>query len=199
LERKRIIGIDPGATCGIVVLDDGCISSVLNISNTMLSKITNFLIHPNCTVVIEDIRPYSMQLTPQIIETCKLIGEMVYRLKFEAGAAVELISRGEVKKWVFDTFSELSIELINKKASKKGFLSCNVMTNEIERVFGDGRPFRLKKASFVSINDSIVEAAMKLHYKFETPVRGKGYPFGLKGHSWQALSLATYFIHKDKK
>lgn len=114
----------------------------------------------------------------------------VYRLRNEAGANVELISRNEVKKWVFDTFPEVSLPLVNKRMDKKIFMACAVKTQEVVFVDNNGRP--KKKASFVYINDKCVTEAMKFLYKIPEPKAGKGYQFGLKDHSWQALAVASF-------
>ncbi len=180
---QRIIGIDPGETCGMVVLDGGQITSVFNImSENLHTKITTFLVHPNCRVVIEDIRPFSLRLTPQIISTCKFIGEAVYRLRNDAGAIVDLAPRNDVKRWVFETFPEVCVPIIDRKIEKKGYVSKS-----------DGRP---RKASFVFVDDKVVTECMKVLYKIPVPERGYGYQFGLKDHAWQALALATYYSNK---
>ncbi len=177
---NRIIGIDPGETCGIVVLDGGHITSVFNImSNIMLTKVTNFLIHPKCTVVIEDIRPYSLRLTPQVIWTCKFLGELNFSLKTWSGANVEYVTRNHVKKWCFDNFPEVCIPRIEKKILKKGF---------IKKETGEPR-----KPSFVFVDDKIVTECMKVKYEIPAVKPGFGYQFGLKEHSWQALAVASYW------
>ncbi len=176
----RIIGIDPGTTCGIVVLDGGQITSVLNItSDIMLSKVSHFLIHPKCTVVVEDIRPYSLRLTPQVIDTCKFIGELNYRLKTWSGAIVEYVVRNHVKKWCFDSFPDVCLPRIRKKIEKKMFV--NKDTGEF------------RKPSFVFVDDKMVTESMKELYKIPVPKSGYGYQFGLKEHSWQALAVASYW------
>lgn len=178
---KRIIGIDPGATCGMVILDGGQITSVFNIiSGDIYDKVTNFLIHPNCTVVIEDIRPYSLRLTPQVVETCKFIGELNFRLKTWSGATVEYLTRFNVKKWCFDTFPEVCNPIIERKIAKKGF------KNKETGAF--------RKPSFVFVDDKVVTECMKHKYKIPLPKSGSGYAFGLKSHSWQALALASYWV-----
>lgn len=180
---ERIIGIDPGETCGMVILDGGQISSVFNIMfDQLTSKLTNYLIHPNCRVVVEDIRPYSLRLTPQVIWTCKFIGELVYRLKNDAGAIVDLVPRNEVKKWCFDTFPDVCLPMIEKKIIKKGLIRKDT-----------GEP---RKPSFVFVDDRVVTECMKNLYSIKMPKPGYGYRFGLKGHSFQALAIAAYWEWK---
>lgn len=181
---SRIIGVDPGESCGMVVLDGGNISSVFNIiSEKLLDKVTNFLIHPQCVVVIEDIRPFSMRLTAQIIDTCKFIGMIVDRLRIDAGADVRLIVRNEVKKWCFDQFPEICIPVIERKIEKKGYKN--------------GNSDDPRKPSFVFVDDKIVMECMKQKYGIPLPPKGKGYRYGLKDHSFQALAVASCFIAKS--
>jgi len=194
----RIIGIDPGSErSGMVVLDGDQITAVFNIINTMIfDKVTNFLLHPNCIVAIEDIKPYSMRLMPQVIDTCKFIGEAVFRLKTIAGANVELASRYEVKKWVFDQFPDICSPIISKKILKKAFSACDLGSRKEVLVYGNGEPFKERKGSFVYVDDKIVTEAMKSHYKIPMPPPGSGYLYGLKDDAWQALALATFMKQK---
>lgn len=189
----RIIGIDPsGTSCGMVVLDDGYIVKALNVNNEQFfSKVTNYLLHPNCFVVIEDIAPYSLRLMQQVIDTCKFIGELVYRLRIEAGANVVLIPRSIVKKYIFDTFPGVCLPLIDKKIEGKMYDACHIETKELIRVDSHGRSKR--KGSYVYVDDKIVTESMKYLYKIPLPKAGKGYSFGLQTHSWQALALANCF------
>lgn len=181
---KRIIGIDPGSeNSGMVVLDDSNKISSFNLSNTQLyEKITTLLLHKNVTVVVEDLAAYSLRLTPQVIDTAKFIGELVYRLKNEAGANVELIARSEVKKWCFDRFPNVCMPLIEKKIQKK---------NQVVASTGEYR-----KGSFLYVDDKIVIESLKYLYKIPLPASGKGYDFGLKSHGWQALAAASAYLYR---
>lgn len=193
MSKKRIVGVDPGSNmCGVVILDDNDITGAFNWSIPVLwSKISNFLVHPNLTVVIEDIRPYSLQLTPHVIDTCKLIGEMKFRLDVMAGVHVELIPRSDVKKWVFDTFTEVSVAAIRKKTDKKMFLSCDVLSKELVWLDTNGK--KKRKENFTQVDDRVVTEAMKHLYNIPVPKPGDGYDYGLKDHSWQALALANLY------
>lgn len=177
---RRIIGIDPGnVICGMAVLDDGQITAAFNVEHLVLwNKVTEFLIHPNCTVVLEDIRPYSLALTPQLIDTIKFIGEATDRLRIACGRNLQLHPRSAVKKWVFDAFPAVVTPLIDARIEKKGFR--NKETGEF------------RKASFNYVNDRAIVEAMKYLYKIETPKAGKSYAFGLKDHNWQALGIASF-------
>jgi hypothetical protein len=189
----RIIGIDPGSEeSGMVVLD-GCNIVAFNLTNVvqLYDKITNYSICNDLTIVIEDIKPYSLRLTPQVIDTCKFIGELVYRLRIDAGLNVVMISRYEVKKWCFDTFPGVCLPIIDSKIEKKMFDACDLKTRELIRVDCNGRSKR--KASFVFVDDKVVTECMKHKYKIPLPKAGKGYQFGLQTHSWQALAVASFF------
>lgn len=182
----RIIGIDPGnEESGMVVINNYSISVAFNLSNVvqLYDKISNYQLCKDLTIVIEDIKPYSLRLTPQVIDTCKFIGELVYRLKIEAGLNVIMVSRYEVKKWCFDTFPEVCLPIIEKKIRKKGF---------VNKATGEAR-----KPSFVFVDDKIVTECMKHLYKIPLPKAGKGYDYGLQSHSWQALAVATYFLYSS--
>lgn len=192
---NRIIGIDPGKTCGMVVLDGGEITAVFNIiSFNLYDKITKYLLHPDCYIVMEDIRPYSTPLTPQIIDTAKFIGEACYRLQDALGKPIILKPRSDVKKWVYDTFPEVCGPIVRKKMQKKVFDACDYATKEPVRVYGNGEIWKERKGSFVYVDDKIVTEAMKSHYKIPVPPPGSGYKYGLKDDAWQALAVATCYL-----
>lgn len=181
----KIIGIDPsGDGCGMTVIDNGKILLAGNYSKEQFyTKITNYLLDNQIMVVIEDIKPYSIRLMPQVIDTCKFIGEAVFRLKTMCGANVELRSRNEVKKWVFDSFPDVCLPIIEGKIEKKGYISAST-----------GEP---RKPSFVFVDDKIMTESMKVLYKIPLPKAGKGYDYGLKSHSFQALALASYYYYSQ--
>jgi len=189
---KRIVGIDPGSSiCGIAIIDDGKITGAFNCQIPALwSKISGFLIHPNILVAVEDIKPYSMRLTPAVIDTCKLIGEIVYRLKNEAGVEIRMVTRSEVKKWVFDSFTELCVERIKRKMDKKMFPACSLETKQEVYVDAFGRSKR--KENFTQIDDNIVTNAMRVLYNIEPSKRGQKSKNSIKSHAWQALAIASY-------
>ena len=183
---KRIIGIDPGSEeSGMVVLDDSTIIGAFNLKNDLFySKVTNFLLHNNTTVAIEDLAAYSLRLTPQVISTAKFIGECLYRLKNEAGANVSLVPRSRVKKWCYDTFPFVCMPLVEKKIEKKG------------QIKEDGT---FRKGNFFYIDDKAVTECMKYLYKIPLPQPGKGYDYGLISHAWQALGVASTFLHSGDR
>lgn len=170
--NKIFVGIDPGCEkSGVSVIQGGKILRAWNIENEVLYDIITPYVLKDAVIVIEDIRPYSIRLTPEVIKTCKVIGEMVYRLKVVAGLEVELVSRNQVKKWVFDNLKEAIMPSISEKVAKK---------------FPDRKP------TFVFVDDRIVTIAMKHLFQIKQPAPGKGYEFGLRDHSWQALAVAAY-------
>ena len=79
--EKIIWGIDPGsAVCGVCELRSGVIGNCFECEPREVYKRIMALSGANSiTVVIEDIFPYSLRLTPAVIDTCKLIGELTYR------------------------------------------------------------------------------------------------------------------------
>lgn len=194
--NKRIIGIDPGNdNSGIVILDGLSIIGAYNLPNEALySKIAAYSIHPDLSIVVEDIKPYSLKLTPQVIDTCKFIGELNYRLKIAIGFNVVYVPRADVRKWVYDTFLPVCEPLVNIKIEKKMYDACSLETRQVMRV--NGRGGNKRKGSFIYIDDKMVMESMKELYQLKKPAPGKGYDFGLKDHSFQALALARYYMTK---
>jgi len=131
-----------------------------------------------------------------VVDTCKVIGELTYRLR-NAGMNVQLISRYEVKKWIFDTFPDVCLPIIDRRNTMKLFECCDINTREILYLDNKGRGQR--KASFVSVNDKVVTESMKHLYKIPLPKSGQGYRYGLQSHSWQALAVALCYLHLRRK
>jgi hypothetical protein len=132
-------------------------------------------------VLIEDILPYSQTLKMQVIETCKLIGQITYRLR-NARVEYSEIGRHAVKKWVYDTYPGIVLPKIQAKIDRKGGLR------------KDGKPLT---ASFMWVDDRIVAAAMREHWGIKKPKPGHKNEFGISKHSWQALGLATYWLKTE--
>lgn len=192
--NQRIIGIDPGSEhSGLCILDDYNIIGAFNLQNdyALFDKVTTFSVHSKLTIVIEDLKPYTLRLTPQVIDTAKFIGICVDRLKNHAGLNIELISRYEVKRWVFDTFPEVCLPIIDKKNDKKVFDACDIKTKEIVRIDDKGRTKR--KSSFISVDDKVVTECMKYYFNIKQPKARQRYEYGLQTHSWQALATALCF------
>jgi hypothetical protein len=182
---KRIIAIDPGnAISGFCMIQDGQISFAANLPNQfVIPKIREFCKNSHYTVVIEDVRPYGVRLTQQLLDTTKFIGELQWRL-MSLKIVPEMRPRFEVKKWVFDHFGWMIIPLIEAKMAKKG------------AVKQDGEP---KAPHFMWVDDAMVVRAMKDLWEIPAPERGYGYKHGLKDHSWQALALGSMILEKNKK
>jgi len=179
--NEILVCVDPGeSVSGVVILRNGEIVLSENALHDRLFTIingTNIQKSGQMTVLVEDIRPYGLKLSPQIIETCKFLGELRYRLQ-RAKIDVQWIARNSVKKWVFDAFPGVCIPRIQAKIAKKGAKNRN----------GEDR-----QPSFVWMDDRIIIAAMKECWKIETPKPGKTNRYGIKAHAWQALALGTYF------
>lgn len=101
----------------------------------------------------------------------------------------ELMSRSEVKQWVFNTLPEVCLPRIEKKImtiharkekdGKKGLKNANGA---------------MRSPSFVFVDDRIVLASMKDFWNIPTPKVGKPTQYGLSSHSWQALALCTCYM-----
>ena len=173
------IGVDPGSgDSGYVVIVEGHIASAGNKDTDFIINLTKSYPREDVMVVIEDMRPYNGQLSPQTLEACKNIGEMRYRLK-SARIACTFIPRSEVKKYLFDRFTELCYGWVAEKISKKGFLNKN------------GEP---RKPSYVYVDDRIVVKAMKEQWGIETPKPGRKNSLGISTHAWQALAVASTYL-----
>lgn len=61
---------------------------------------------------------------------------------------------------------------------------------------GPEATLRKRTASFVYVDDRIVEKGVKLWWNIKKPKVGDRTPFGLKTHSWQGLALATFYIEQ---
>ena len=148
-------------------------------------------------VVIEDIFPYSLRLTPAVIETCKLIGELTYRFgKARNVSTVSLVARNTIKNWVFNTVPDECIGRINKKILLKH--NRNIRDSKKGLIKKDGE---MRQPSFQWVDDRIVIAAMKVIHGIPTPKPGKRNIHGLSStsHGWQAMAVATYFSHTGQK
>ena len=196
--EKIIWGIDPGsAVCGVSRLNSGLIGTCFECEpKDVYNRIISLSEGSEVIVVIEDIFPYSLRLTPAVIDTCKLIGELTYR--FNANTQVEalaLVARNTIKNWIFDTVPEECIPRINKKILLKH--NRNIRDNKKGLVKKDGE---MRQPSFQWVDDRIVIAALKSIHKIETPKPGKKNVYGLSStsHAWQALAVCTYFYHTTK-
>ena len=68
-----------------------------------------------------------------------------------------------------------------------------LVCKKIEKRNAKNNDGKHRKPSFVYVDDSMVLKAMKECWKIETPPPGRGYEYGLKTHTWQALGLVSAF------
>jgi hypothetical protein len=145
-------------------------------------------------VVIEDIKPYSLQLSQQTIDTAKFIGEIKYCLSSTSIFHLE-IPRSQVKEWVKLQYGYVVNKLLDKKVEYRSKMNDRLVEEgKLEKnnlVKKDGT---LKAATFVWIDDRMVAAAMRVQWDIKKPKVGQKAAHGLKTHSWQALALATYYL-----
>lgn len=180
MKRRIVVGLDCGnQTTGIAIVVNDSIECGLNVPNSNVYDIVVALLDDgDVTVVIEDVRPYGVRLSQDLIDTCKFIGELQYRLR---GAEIPyvLIARATVRAWVFKAHYEAVEPYIVKNIERR------------ERIM----PAEKKRSiSFLYVDDRAVIAAMKQHWGIPTPKPGKSNKYGLKSHAWQALSVATHYI-----
>jgi hypothetical protein len=173
------LSVDPGnLKSGIGIVNRLQITYAANMDNEDVMKIIRSR-EKGTVVLIEDMKPYCVPLTQQTIDTCKFIGKMCYFLESKK-IKYELITRHQVKKWVFDMFPTVVLERICKKIEYK-----NKRNN-------DGK---LRRPSYVYVDDRIVIAAMKDLWKIPTPKPGKRNGYGLSEHSWQSLAVMSYYLY----
>jgi hypothetical protein len=190
---KTIISIDPGdVVSGVTIIKMGCISVSGNLVNPEMMKFiknnTTGIPNDQIVAVIEDIRPYAAKLTMQIIETCKYIGELRYRLN-EANIASEWPPRSVIKKWIFDSFPAICIPRIEAKILYQDGRNVKLGKKGLRTKDGE-----LRKPSFHYVDDRIVIAAMKERWDIETPKPGKTNRYKISAHGWQALAVGTYYL-----
>lgn len=176
------IAIDSGSSkSGVVVVKGLKIAYADNLQNVEVLKLIKSTKkeYVDVVVLVEDIKPYSISLTQATIDTCKFIGRVCFFM--EAGRVkYELITRHQVKRWVYDQFPTIVLERICKKIAYK------------DKRNNDGK---LRKPSYVYVDDRIVIAAMKDLWKIETPKPGKRNSLGITGHAWQALGVMSVYLY----
>lgn len=191
-----MIGLDVGSkNSGVVVIDDNGIREGYNIENKFVFAFirTEAESSEKVIVIIEDIKPYRMQITNGIIQTIKFLGEMEYRLN-QAAIAFKLVARWEVKKWVYNKYTRI----VDKEIKKNIIRFEALEKKKAEEANKDYEP-KNRTPTFVYVDDRIVIKAMRLFWKIEN-VKGWGKKgkFNLKDHSWQALGVCTAFMAGDK-
>jgi len=181
----HVVALDPGPeVSGLVILRYGEIVKAGNMgkADILFNIMLEFETKVPLLVLIEDVKPYGARLSQDLIDTCKWIGELEYRLK-TAGIAYKLIPRSTVKSYIFHNFQKISIPRIEKE----------IICRNKRRKDGE---YCKPHASMV--NDRIVIAAMKDLWNIETPKPGKTNRFGLSKHAWQALGVASQWLHSQK-
>jgi hypothetical protein len=103
---------------------------------------------------------------------------------------VALVPRSAVKKWVFEAHADIVKPLCQIKSDKAA--------DKRAAENGDS-VVTYKTASFIYVDDRMVQLSMIEHYEIPIPKPGDGYEYGLKDHSWQALAVATTFIGLNEK
>ena len=190
--KRILVGVDPGEThSGVAIVENGAIQKGINISNFLLIDFISSLKNScdSFLVIIEDMRPYNMRISDNVINTIKFIGQIEWRLS-SMGIEFRLFPRWEIKQWVFERYPEMAKEEVVKKIE--------YLAATMERKNG-GIPVPRRRPSFVYINDRIVEKAIKMWWSIKKPKVGQSTPFGLKTHSWQGLAMITFYIEKHDR
>jgi hypothetical protein len=190
----RIIGIDPGSEIsGVCVLNGTTIEAAANVSNYELYNfIGQHLGKTKPIIVIEDIAPYNMRLSPQVIDTVKFIGVLTYRFSTnDSIKELKLVPRNSVKKWIFDTCPDICLPRINAKMLTVDKRMVKNGKKGLRKTDGE-----MRLPSFHYVDDRVVIAALKKLYDIPTPKPGKPNIYGLRDHSWQALATAALIQHQ---
>lgn len=191
MQKRLIWGLDPGnEVCGVAQLLDRRIGHCFNEpSGSVYDKILSLSGGNPFVVVIEDVYPYSMRLTPQIIATCKVIGELGFRFSTcPLASEVVFKPRNSVKKWVFDTAPDVVLPRIEKKMMALHARKLKLGLRGLIKKDGE-----MRTPSFHYVDDRTVIAALKSIYGIPTPKPGKSNIHGLVDHSWQALAVASLY------
>lgn len=183
MTKSTVVAVDPGPeVSGMVVLREGRIVKAANVANGVLFNI--MLLNAGglpLMVLIEDVRPYGVRLRQELLDTTKWIGQWQYRLE-KARIAYKLIPRSAVQVWVYRNLPDLAVPRIEAK---------------ILRLDNRNKDGELCKPRFIYVDDDIVKAAMKRYWSIPTPKPGHSAMYGLKTHSWQALGVATCYLHNS--
>jgi hypothetical protein len=134
-----------------------------------------------------------MRLTPEVIDTCKFIGQLCWRL-LPSGFIDEVIMvpRNTVKKWVFDNYKKIISGRVDKRMAAIDANRISKGKKGLKNMKG-----QMRAASFHYIDDRAVVAAMKYRYRIPDPKPGKSNRYGLRAHSWQALAAATMWSSEN--
>lgn len=180
------MAIDAGSIeSGIVILINGQIThAAITLNEELIAKVREYLgVEYKLKVLVEDLAPYSMQLTPDVLKTAKVLGMIEYKLKV-ARISYTLVTRSKIKEWVYSEYKSLLEPLVKEKVVKR------MKKKNLPTINKDGSE---KKGSFAWLDDRLIEIAMRKEWDVPAQ-RGKKNRFALKAHSFQALALATLFI-----
>jgi hypothetical protein len=215
---RIIAGIDAGTKeSGLCVVQNGKIAYADNLPNAeVFDAICVWVNKGDVTVVIEDVKPYAVEMGKQIIDTIKFIGVLQYRLD-EAGIRHTAIFRWDVKVWCFKYFPSLVLPRIEQKIiaaekRKKKEFEALIEELDIEDAEYESKKKKLqKKANWYRKSDGTLKSAtphyvgdrevivvMKEHWQIPTPKGGKKNIYNLRDHSWQALICATLYMIENK-
>lgn len=190
----RILGIDPGSSeSGMCMIEGKKILHASNEKNSdVFRKAKELAGSAKIELVIEDLQPFLMRLTPHVISTAKFIGELCYRFNTcDFVSSLHLVPRNSVKKWVFDTQQK---EVLARVGIKMNKLDKKKVADGGKGLRKDNGEMRL--ASFHYVDDRIIIAALKKIFNVPTPKPGKKNIYNLHSHSWQAMACAGYVALK---
>lgn len=191
--KNHIISIDVGnKICGVAIISNNSLEG-FNIENEyIIPKLKHLLANNSCIVLIEDIKPYNKRIHQEVIDTCKFIGELTYRVKNELKTNFELVARNDVRRWVFNTFPEECIYKIDKRIAYLDSYGEKKGRRRYRNKNGE-----LRKASFNYVDDRIIISIMKKVWNIPTPKPGKKNIYGFTKHAWQALAIATFWLKRS--
>jgi RNase H-fold protein (predicted Holliday junction resolvase) len=192
-----VISIDPGnKRSGVAVIYQANLFENplygFNIQNeALVDEINKHYVKYNPIVVIEDIKYFKGKISDEVVETIKFIGELDYRFKRGIGLKTTYVTRGQVKKWVFDSYQEECREYINKKIAYLDDYGERKGRKRYRNKNGE-----LRKATFHWVDDRMVLSVMKKLWSIPTPKPGKKNLYGFSEHSWQALAAGSCFLSR---
>lgn len=192
-----VISVDPGekrSGLSVIMLNREAVSKseligFVEDNKVIVDKITEYYVKYDCIVAIEDIVPYNLRVTKELLTTCKFMGELDYRLRKELTLPVEYLTRGKIKKWIFEAFPGLCVNRVSKKIAYLDDYGAKNDKKRYRTKTGD-----LKKASFHWVDDRIVIAAMKELWNIPTPKPGKKNIYGFSSHAWSALAVGSCYV-----
>lgn len=178
----NLIGIDSGsAKSGVAIVTNGEIERGMVMPNDiLLYKIMNGEFS-GYTIIVEDLRAYSVRLSQDLINTAKFIGKLEYILT-QAGMPPVMVERVKIKKMVYDKYPSAENE-VKDKIRQRGKVTA---TGEF------------RKPSMIYVCDRVVANAMRYFWNLPQG-QGKRNKLGLATHSWQALALCSYALFGESE